>query len=149
MNFQFYLILEMKISKFIQFSTCMCWRCCCVTLIKIIKQFWKYYEFTKSYVFFTSHYYVVRITFFFQCLSLLNAREDECLVIRVLQEGNKKNKESRGKKRSDLVCGNTPMLAYWMQIKMGKTFYKVETCSKFGSWFQSLQKIPRFYFVNK
>jgi hypothetical protein len=35
----------------------------------------------------------------------LNAREDECLVIKVLQEGNK---------RSDLVCGNTPMLAYWM-----------------------------------
>jgi hypothetical protein len=25
----------------------------------------------------------------------LNAREDECLVIGVLQEGNKKNKESR------------------------------------------------------
>jgi len=51
-------------------------------------------------VFFTSHDYVVRITFFFQCLSLieLNAREDECLVIRVLQEGNNKNKESREKK---------------------------------------------------
>jgi hypothetical protein len=82
MKFQFYFILEMKISKFIQFSTCMCGRCCCATLIKIIKQFWKYYEFTKSYVFFTS-YYVVRIKIFFQCLSLieLNAREDECLVI--------------------------------------------------------------------
>jgi hypothetical protein len=52
----------------------------------------------------------------------LNAREDECLVIKVLQEGNIKNKESKKKKRSDLVCGNTPMLAYWMQIKMGKTF---------------------------
>jgi len=58
-------------------------------------------------VLFTSHHYVVRIIFFLQCLSLieLNAREDECLVIKVLQEGNK---------RSDLVCGNTPMLAYWM-----------------------------------
>ncbi len=69
---------------------------------------------------FTSHHYVVRIIFFLQCLSLieLNAREDECLVIKVLQEGNKRNKENRGKKkekkRSDLVCGNTPMLAYWM-----------------------------------
>jgi len=79
-------------------------------------------------VFFTSHDYVVRITFFFQCLSLieLNAREDECLVIRVLQEGNNKNKESREKKnrrkRIDLVCGNTPMLAYLVQIKMGKNF---------------------------
>ncbi len=69
-------------------------------------------------MFFTSHYYVVRITFFFQCLSLieLNAREDECLVIKVLQEGNIKTKKigKKRKKRSDLVCGNTPMLAYWM-----------------------------------
>ncbi len=54
--------------------------------------------------FFTSHDYVVRITFFFQCLSLieLNAREDECLVIRVLQEGNNKNKESREKKIEEI-----------------------------------------------
>jgi hypothetical protein len=46
----------------------------------------------------------------------LNAREDECLVIKVLQEGNIKTKKigKKRKKRSDLVCGNTPMLAYWM-----------------------------------
>jgi hypothetical protein len=53
-------------------------------------------------MFSTSHDYVVRITFFFQCLSLieLNAREDECLVIRVLQEGNEKTKKV-GKKEEE------------------------------------------------
>jgi hypothetical protein len=41
------------------------------------------------------HDYVARITFFFQFLSLieLNAREGDCLVIRVLQEGEKKKKK--------------------------------------------------------
>ncbi len=70
--------------------------------ISVFTKSYVYYEFTKSYVFFTSHDYVVRITFFFQCLSLieLNAREDECLVIRVLQEGTKKTKKV-GKKNKE------------------------------------------------
>jgi hypothetical protein len=47
------------------------------------------------------------------------------LLYEFYKKETKKTKKAEKKwkrKRSDLVCGNTPMLAYWVQIKMGKTF---------------------------
>jgi hypothetical protein len=46
----------------------------------------------------------------------------KCFIRRKQKKTKKVGKEEKRKKRSDLVCGNTPMLAYWVQIKVGKNF---------------------------
>ncbi len=78
-NIQEYFILDIKLTKFINYSTNMCLRNICKTLIKIIKKILKYFESIKSCVLSTSHEYVVRVTIFFECVTLnkLNALEDE------------------------------------------------------------------------
>ncbi len=94
---------------------------------QIFKQSWKYHKSIKSCVLFISlHQYVVMVATFSQCLSLiqLNAQENEWLIaIKNLL----KEKIARKKNLMIQFVVNIPMLINWVQIEMGKTFFKYHT----------------------
>jgi len=75
-------IFDMKISKFIKYYTNMCWSFLCITLIKKYLNNLENIMNILNHVCFVSHEYVVWVTTFFQCVSLieLNARRDKWLV---------------------------------------------------------------------